>query len=107
VAAFGKYFLLERMEYVPGKNLRAIFERMKRTGTQMPFSLAVWVMSRLLDGLDYAHRKRDPSGRDRHIVHRDVSPQNVIQPACRERPACPRPRARPAKRRAVCWGSSL
>src|SRR5256885_2727730 len=66
------------MEYVPGKDVRAVFERMKRRGERMPLALASYVMARVCDGLDYAHRKRDPSGRDLHIVHRDVSPQNII-----------------------------
>ena len=62
------------MEYVQGKDLQAIFE----TGKRMPPQLAAWVMSRALDGLDYAHRKRDPSGRELNIVHRDVSLKNII-----------------------------
>jgi len=66
------------MEYVPGKDLRAVFERMNRRGERMPLVLAAYVLARVCDGLDYAHRKRDPSGRDLHIVHRDVSPQNII-----------------------------
>ncbi|HEX9576978.1 MAG TPA: serine/threonine-protein kinase [Myxococcales bacterium] len=66
------------MEYVPGRDLRAVFERMKRRGERMPLPLCAYVMARVCEGLDYAHRKRDPSGRDLHIVHRDVSPQNII-----------------------------
>ena len=66
------------MEYVPGKDLRAVFERLKRRGERMPLTLAAYVLARVCEGLDYAHRKRDLAGRDLHIVHRDVSPQNVI-----------------------------
>jgi serine/threonine protein kinase len=66
------------MEYVPGKDLRAIFERLKRRGDRMPLPLAALVMARVCDGLDYAHRKRDSSGGEMDIVHRDVSPQNVM-----------------------------
>ena len=66
------------MEYVPGKDLRAVFERIKRRGGRVPWQLSAWVMSRVCEGLDYAHRKRDASGRELHIVHRDVSPQNII-----------------------------
>ena len=66
------------MEYVPGKDLRAVFERMKRQGQRMPLTLAAYVVSRVCEGLDYAHRKRDAAGRELHIVHRDVSPQNII-----------------------------
>lgn len=66
------------MEYVPGKDLRAIFERLKRRGEKLPPRLAAWAMSCVCEGLDYAHRKRDANGEELHIVHRDVSPQNVI-----------------------------
>ena len=66
------------MEYVPGRDLRAVFERLKRRGERMPQGLAAFVMARVCEGLDYAHRKRDHSGRELNIVHRDVSPQNVI-----------------------------
>jgi eukaryotic-like serine/threonine-protein kinase len=66
------------MEYVPGKDLRAIFERLKRRGEKLPLRLAAHAMACVCDGLDYAHNKRDAKGDDLHIVHRDVSPQNVI-----------------------------
>jgi eukaryotic-like serine/threonine-protein kinase len=66
------------MEYVPGKDLRAIFERLKRRGEKLPLRLAAHAMACVCDGLDYAHNKRDAKGEDLHIVHRDVSPQNVI-----------------------------
>ena len=66
------------MEYVPGRDLRAVFERVKRRGERVPWQLSSWVMGRVCEGLDYAHRKRDTSGRELHIVHRDVSPQNII-----------------------------
>src|SRR5258708_32757149 len=62
------------MEYVPGKDLRSVFERLKRRGERMPLPLAAWVMGRVCEGLDYAHRKRAASGRELNIVHPDVSP---------------------------------
>ena len=66
------------MEYVRGRDLRAVFERIARRGERMPLPLCVYVLARVCDGLDYAHRKRDPGGHDLQIVHRDVSPQNII-----------------------------
>ena len=66
------------MEYVPGKDLRAVQERLKRRGERVPISVAAYVIGRVCEGLDYAHRKRDIAGRSLNIVHRDVSPQNVI-----------------------------
>jgi serine/threonine protein kinase len=62
------------MEYVPGKDLRAIAQ----AGKQMPLPLAAWIMSRVLDGLDYAHRKRDPNGRELNVVHGAISPRNIL-----------------------------
>jgi serine/threonine protein kinase len=66
------------MEYVSGKDLRAVFERMKRRGERMPPPLCAYAMARVCEGLDYAHRKRDPNGRELNIVHRDVTPQNIV-----------------------------
>jgi len=66
------------MEYVPGKDMRAAYERLKRRGERVPAHIAAYVMARVCDGLDYAHRKRGADGRELGIVHRDVSPQNII-----------------------------
>ena len=66
------------MEYVPGKDLRAVQERLRRRGEKIPLPLAAYVVGKVCEGLDYAHRKRDAAGRELNIVHRDVSPQNVI-----------------------------
>ncbi|MGZ6163036.1 MAG: serine/threonine protein kinase, partial [Myxococcaceae bacterium] len=66
------------MEYVPGKDLRSIFERARKKGEPPPVPLVCYVIGKLCEGLDYAHRKKDPSSRDLNVVHRDVSPQNVL-----------------------------
>ncbi|HVE83229.1 MAG TPA: protein kinase [Myxococcales bacterium] len=70
------YFIA--MEYIPGKDMRAIFERCRKKGEPAPIPLSCYVVSKLCEGLDYAHRKKDGMGRDMNIVHRDVSPQNVL-----------------------------
>ena len=70
------YFIA--MEYIPGKDLRVIFERCRRKGEPAPVPLVCYVIAKLCEGLDYAHRKKDSAGRDMNIVHRDVSPQNVL-----------------------------
>src|SRR2546428_7416732 len=44
----------------------------------MPVAQACFTIMKVCEGLDYAHNKRDPSGREMHLVHRDVSPQNVL-----------------------------
>src|SRR4051812_172823 len=70
------YFIA--LEYVPGRDLRAVFERMRRRGEVVPPELACYAVSRFCEGLDYAHRKKDVNGRDLGIIHRDISPQNIL-----------------------------
>ena len=47
-------------------------------GVPLPVPLAVYVASKVAAALDYAHRRRDADGRELNIVHRDVSPQNIL-----------------------------
>ncbi|MGE5276911.1 MAG: TonB family protein [Acidobacteriota bacterium] len=72
----GGYFIA--MEHVEGRDLRAILESARELGMSLPVPLAVYVASKVASALDYAHRRRDADGRDLHIVHRDVSPQNIL-----------------------------
>ncbi|MCB9638985.1 MAG: serine/threonine protein kinase [Myxococcales bacterium] len=73
----GTYFIA--MEYVQGRDLRTIFDRARRQKAP-PISpqMAAYVMAKACEGLDYAHRKRDKTDQPLNIVHRDVSPQNVL-----------------------------
>jgi len=66
------------MEYVAGRDLRTILERYRRRKEIMPTAQAVYVSSKMCEGLDYAHRKKDARGQDLSIIHRDVSPQNIL-----------------------------
>ena len=70
------YFIA--LEHVHGKDLRAIFDACRAAGELMPIPQACFVVMKICEGLDYAHNKRDASGREMHLVHRDVSPQNVL-----------------------------
>jgi TonB family protein len=72
----GGYFIA--MEHVEGRDLRAILESARELAMPLPVPLAVYVASKIASALDYAHRRRDGDGRDLHIVHRDVSPQNIL-----------------------------
>ena len=72
----GSWYLA--MEYVPGKDLRSVFERLKRRGAHVPSLLAAYLIARICEGLDHAHTRRDLAGRELGIVHRDVSPQNIV-----------------------------
>nr|WP_242593003.1 serine/threonine-protein kinase [Corallococcus exiguus] len=70
------YFI--SMEYIPGKDMRAIFDRCRKKGEPAPVPLVAFCVAKMCEGLDYAHRKKDGMGRDLNIVHRDISPQNVL-----------------------------
>jgi serine/threonine protein kinase len=70
------YFIA--LEYVHGLDVRTIFDRMAERGLRVPVSLAVYVALKICEGLDYAHNKRDAHGRPLELVHRDVSPQNML-----------------------------
>ncbi|ACL64608.1 serine/threonine protein kinase [Anaeromyxobacter dehalogenans 2CP-1] len=66
------------MDYLPGKDLRALLDRLRARGEPMPVPLAAHVAARVADALDHAHRKRDALGSPLRVVHRDVSPANVL-----------------------------
>jgi TonB family protein len=72
----GGYFIA--MEYVDGRDLRAILKAGQDLGMPLPVPLAVYVASKVASALDYAHRRRDAEGHELNIVHRDVSPQNIL-----------------------------
>ncbi len=66
------------MEYVRGRNLETVLERMKLAEDKVPFPVALFIAAEVAKGLAYAHRFRDPHDRPSGIIHRDVSPQNVL-----------------------------
>lgn len=66
------------MEYVSGANVRMLVKRAVETGRLPAPSLAAYLVAEAARGLEYAHAKTDSEGRPLHIVHRDVSPQNIV-----------------------------
>jgi eukaryotic-like serine/threonine-protein kinase len=70
----GEYFMA--LEYVHGKDLRRVLADLK--GTLMPRGAALRVVIEIGRALHYAHRLRDAGGQALGIVHRDVSPSNVL-----------------------------
>jgi serine/threonine protein kinase len=70
------YFIA--MEYIHGEDLRRITKRGIETGQRMPPPLVCRVVAEACRGLDYAHKRTDASGKPLKIVHRDVSPQNIL-----------------------------
>lgn len=71
------YFIA--MEYIDGKDLRALLKKGKITGTTLTPDQAMFIAIEVCKGLDYAHNKKDStSGKPLGIVHRDISPQNIM-----------------------------
>jgi serine/threonine protein kinase len=68
------YFIA--MEYIDGMNLGQIMARLQ---TGLPINMAIFVAIKIALGLDYSHKRRDDeSGQPLGIVHRDISPQNIL-----------------------------
>jgi serine/threonine-protein kinase len=66
------------LEYIDGKDLRKIIARGRERNLPLPLTFVLFTMSRVLDALAYAHRKRDDDEKEIGLVHRDVSPQNIL-----------------------------
>jgi serine/threonine protein kinase len=66
------------MEYVEGLDLNELLRRCARAKVPLPIEFALLVVMEVLRGLDYAHRRMDDAGKPLGIVHRDVSPSNVL-----------------------------
>lgn len=73
----GTYFIA--MEHVHGEDLRSIVRQMKKKDVvEFPLEHALSIVLGMCAGLAYAHEKRDLDGTALNIVHRDISPQNVV-----------------------------
>jgi TonB family protein len=66
------------MEYIDGSDLKAILKKAQERDQPMSLELALFIASKVAAALDYAHRKHDFEGKEMGLVHRDVSPQNVL-----------------------------
>jgi serine/threonine-protein kinase len=76
VAAEDELFLV--MEYVEGESLARLIKAAVKGGEVMPLPIACSIMAGVLHGLHAAHEARDERGEPLGIVHRDISPQNVL-----------------------------
>lgn len=72
----GDYYIA--MEYIEGPTLRAVIDRHRELSEPMPPALAAYVASRVCRALDFAHNFLDANGDRVDIVHRDVSPGNIM-----------------------------
>jgi serine/threonine-protein kinase len=71
------YFLV--MEYVDGANLKVIIDSVRAQGVRVPVSQSLYIMMEVCKALAYAHELNDPeNGRPLGIVHRDISPPNIL-----------------------------
>ena len=67
------------MDLIFGRNLRQILKRTQELSVKIPIPIALYIMIKTAEALDYAHRKVDEeTGHSLGIIHRDVSPQNVM-----------------------------
>jgi serine/threonine protein kinase len=72
----GRYFIVQ--EYVPGRDLRAILHHLDDHHQRLGVAQSCHIILKICEALDYAHNKRDGAGQPLNLVHRDISPQNVI-----------------------------
>lgn len=72
----GQFFMA--MEYLPGEDLRETFDRLREQGQQFPIDMVLAVVHEAALALDFAHRLTDARGVPLGLVHRDVSPSNII-----------------------------
>lgn len=72
----GRYFLA--MEYLHGRSTSAVLETLRREGRAVEPGTAAYVAREVARGLDHMHRQRDRAGRPLGLVHRDVTPSNIM-----------------------------
>ncbi len=70
--------LYHAMEYVQGLNISEIVREMTEQGQPVPVGPACYIITEALYGLDHAHRQKGDKGEPLHLIHRDISPSNII-----------------------------
>gem|GEM_PF-3750471 len=74
--AEGTYFIA--MEFVHGVNVYDLYERIAAQGQWIELPMALYIVSEACKGLHFAHMRTHPDGRPLGIIHRDISPQNIL-----------------------------
>ena len=74
--ANGNYFIA--MEFIDGPSLRAVAKRAHERGERLPIAEVVKIVSMAAGGLHYAHDLAGPDGKPLGLVHRDISPDNIL-----------------------------
>lgn len=75
-AADNTFFIV--MEFIDGCNLKAVIEEHRQQGRRIPVKEAVFIAMEACKGLSFAHELQDDDDNDLHIVHRDISPPNIL-----------------------------
>ena len=70
------YFIV--MEFVDGANLKSVIDSLRKQGREFPIEAALFICIEICKGLSYAHELTDQRGLPLQIVHRDISPPNVL-----------------------------
>lgn len=72
----GRHFLV--MDLVRGRTLLDVVDMALRRKKHLPYAMVAWVGARIADALHYAHELEDGAGRPLEVIHRDVSPSNIL-----------------------------
>jgi len=72
----GTYFIV--MEYVDGADLKGVMDYMKKINRFMPVEVAAFITAKICQGLSYAHELKTADGKPMQIIHRDMTPANVL-----------------------------
>src|SRR5262245_51639578 len=76
VTAGNEYFIV--MEYLAGGDLRTLLKKARRRRKRFSPHAGIYIAREVLSALAYAHAKRDLEGRPLRLIHRDVSPSNIL-----------------------------
>ena len=76
VTAGSEYFIV--MEYLAGADLRTLLKRTKRMRARMSPAAGIYIAREVASALAYAHSKTGPDGKPLRLIHRDVSPSNIL-----------------------------
>jgi serine/threonine-protein kinase len=72
----GEYFIV--LEYVEGYDLRIMTEQLGKEREILPEALSLYIAAEIAEGLHFAHEMRGPDGQPLGLVHRDVTPSNIL-----------------------------
>lgn len=66
------------MEYVDGYDLKKLLKKVKSENNKLKLDLIFYIIKEICKGLEFAHTRKDSKGEPLHIIHRDISPQNIL-----------------------------